>query len=135
MIIKPHAGWGGARISKVEFVQNKLYFEGACTSYSDFVRTVINNDKANFLMTEIIKQTGPLAEIYPNTLNTIRILTMFDYHTNKPFIARAVQRIGTKKSVVVDSFTAGGISALIDIESGIMAKGAHYPNGDKLIWY
>lgn len=86
-------------------------------------------------MTEIIKQTGPLAEVYPNTLNTIRILTMFDHHTNKPFIARAVQRIGTAKSVVVDNFTAGGISVLIDIESGVLGKGAHYPNGDKLIWY
>lgn len=135
LIVKPYTGGGGARISKVKFHQNKLHFEGACTSYSDFERTVINNDKANFLMTEIIKQTGPLAEVYPNTLNTIRILTMFDHHTNKPFIARAVQRIGTKKSVVVDNFTAGGISALIDIESGILGKGAHYPNGDKLIWY
>lgn len=135
LIIKPYTGGGGARISKVQFKQNKLCFEGACNNYKDFINKVLNNDSANFLMTEIIKQTGPLSKIYPNTLNTIRILTMFDSVANKPFIATAVQRIGTKKSVVVDNFTAGGISIAIDIESGTLGKGAHYPNSGQLVWY
>lgn len=134
LIIKPYTGGGGSRISKVVCINDKLHFEGACKNYDDFEKLVLRND-ADFLMTEIIKQTGLIHDVYPNTLNTIRILTMFDPHTNKSFIARAVQRMGTKTSVVVDNFTAGGISANINIETGEIGQGAHYPEGEELVWY
>lgn len=134
LIIKPYTGGGGAGISKVSCYNNRLVFEGSCKNYADFHYQVING-KDDFLMTEIIHQTGSIHNIYPNTLNTIRILTMYDTDDNEPFIASAVQRIGTKKSLVVDNFTAGGISANIDIDEGIIGKGA-YKSSDKgrLIW-
>lgn len=135
LIIKPYAGGGGSRISKIYYKDGDIYFEGSCKNYEDFQNLVLNNKNADFLMTEIIKQTGPLYDVYPNTLNTIRILTMYDSKTNTPFIATAVQRIGTRKSTVVDNFTAGGISAKIDVETGIIGKGAHHPNGSNLVWY
>ena len=126
---------GGSRISKMYYKDGEICFEGSCKNYEDFQNLVLNNKNADFLMTEIIKQTGPLYDVYPNTLNTIRILTMYDSKTNTPFIVTAVQRIGTRKSTVVDNFTAGGISAKIDVETGIIGKGAHHPNGSNLVWY
>lgn len=134
LIIKPYSGGGGSRISKVIYTNDNLFFSGSCQSYDDFKSLVISNE-ADFLITEIINQTGPLHDIYPYTLNTIRILTMFDENSNEPFIAKAVQRIGTSKSNVVDNFTAGGISANINIQTGEIGRGAHCPMGDKLIWY
>lgn len=135
LIIKPYTGGGGARISKVVLKEKKLVFEGACKNYDDFKKYVLFN-KTDFLLTEVIKQTGTIHELYPKTLNTIRILTMIDPVSNKPFVASAVQRIGTDKSEVVDNFTAGGISASINIRTGIIGKGAFAPkNAKSLIWY
>lgn len=116
LIIKPHTGGGGARISKVFYNNDNLIFEGACNNIEDFYKYVVKG-KTDFLLTEIINQTGVIHDIYPDSLNTIRILTMCDPNENKPFIACAVQRIGTKKSGIVDNFTAGGISASIDIKT------------------
>lgn len=135
LIIKPYTGGGGARISKVVGNNDTLVFEGEWKSYADFLK-YLSKGKVDFLMTEIIKQTGPLKDIYPKTLNTIRILTMHNYSNNKPFIASAVQRIGTDKSSIVDNFTAGGISATINIETGVIGEGAFYSRDKrKLNWF
>lgn len=134
LIIKPYTGGGGARISKVILREDQLHFEGSISSYQDFVEFVIRQ-KTDYFMTEIINQTGYAKKIYPKTLNTIRMLTMMDKDSGLPFIAAAVQRVGTDKSVVVDNFTAGGISIKINIEDGILAKGACHTNDGEIIWY
>lgn len=134
LIIKPYTGGGGSRISKVWYKNEKLHFEGACRSYDDFQKVVLNVP-ADFLMTEFIDQTGFSKTIYPHTLNTVRILTMTDPDTGRPFVARAVQRFGTKRSRVVDNFTAGGISVHVDTETGKRGKGACFIPEEGLQWY
>lgn len=47
------------------------------------------------------------------------------------FIPIAVYRIGTKQSSPADNWTQGGISALIDIETGRIGKGVIYPRNGK----
>jgi hypothetical protein len=44
-----------------------------------------------------------------------------------PFIARAVQRMGTPETVPTDNWSAGGISAPIDLESGVLGEGRRNP--------
>lgn len=135
LIIKPSTGGGGARITKVSLINNNLIFNGYCTNFDDFNSRVLKSNTV-FLVTEIIKQTGILYDINPDSLNTIRILTMFDPNENKSFIGRAVLRLGTKKSGVVDNFTAGGLSASVDIKTGAIGRGATFPtNSGPLKWY
>jgi len=136
LIIKPVTGGGGGHISKIHLVNNEIVFQGDCTTKKDFIEKVIKG-KREFLLTEIIKQDGLCSEIYPHTLNTLRILTFIDPKSNKPFISRAVQRFGTKESNVVDNWTAGGISVAVDINDGTMGMGASYPkkNDLKVKWY
>lgn len=132
LIAKPLTGGGGAGITKIHFRDGHLNFEGGSKSLDEFNIKVKSGRE--FLITEIIVQTGIIKEIYPSTLNTVRILTMYDPLSNKSFIASVVQRFGTINSKVVDNWTAGGISALIDKETGSIGLGTVYPKKGKLTW-
>lgn len=125
---------GGARISKVSVENGELKFTGDCKTVEEFNKKILNNKSTDFLFTENIRQTGILSNIFPDSLNSIRILTMIDPQTNKPFIARTIQRFGSKKSGLVDNLSAGGITALVDIETGVLGKGVAYPYDGRMNW-
>ncbi|HEX2451860.1 MAG TPA: sugar-transfer associated ATP-grasp domain-containing protein [Gemmatimonadales bacterium] len=56
--------------------------------------------------------------LFPHTVNTIRLLTLWRDGEKTPFIAAATQKIGTAASVPVDNFAKGGLAAPVDIETG-----------------
>ncbi|MBE0678944.1 MAG: hypothetical protein IH592_09290, partial [Bacteroidales bacterium] len=72
-----------------------------------------------------IIQKGLAGEINPGSVNTMRIGTMIDPESGKPFIAYAVHRFGSHKSGFADNVGLGGITARIDMEVGSLSK-AHY---------
>lgn len=68
----------------------------------------------------------PYAErIFPGALNTIRIITMLD--ADGPFIAGAAHRFGIAAAAPVDNFKRGGVSALVDPDSGRLSAGRSNP--------
>ena len=73
------------------------------------------------LYESFINQHLDLSKIYPESINAIRIVTFLNDENNVEIWA-ALLRMGLNKSV--DNFDAGGISAKIDIESGIVIKPA-----------
>lgn len=66
--------------------------------------------------------------LYPETANTIRILTLWHPDDPAPFLARAVQRIGTAVTVPADHWSSGGVCAPIDPTTGRMGVGRLYPD-------
>src|SRR5690606_13045480 len=106
LIIKPLTGGGGNGISKVIWNVDDVFFSGFCKSKEAFVKTI--HSGRDYLMTEIISQTGLSHSIFPHSINSIRVLTMMDPRTDQPFIATAVHRFGVTKSGVVDNWSAGG---------------------------
>ena len=54
--------------------------------------------------------------------------------TGRAFMAAAAHRIGTEKSFPVDNCAAGGLTASINMETGIMGKAVTTKNSDKLNW-
>jgi hypothetical protein len=66
-------------------------------------------------------------ELFPESANTIRVLTLWMPGEPSPFIARAVQRIGTPETVPTDNWSGGGISAPIHLESGKLGEGRLNP--------
>ena len=64
-------------------------------------------------------------DIFPGSLNTIRVITLRD--NDGAFIAGAAHRFGTNRTGYIDSFSKGGIAAGIDTESGEMAAGRSNP--------
>lgn len=72
------------------------------------------------IITKYVKQHAYSAEIFSRSVNTIRLLTMIRPGTNEPFIARAIHRFGTDRSVPVDNWTQGGLTAPVDLRSGTL---------------
>ncbi|MDN6160762.1 MAG: hypothetical protein L0I85_06245, partial [Staphylococcus equorum] len=74
-------------------------------------------------------------KIFPGTINTIRILVMRDPSTKQPFIATAVHKFGSKKTEPVDNVSNGGMTALVNLKTGVLEKSAlHSMNNKEIEW-
>lgn len=74
---------------------------------------------ATYLIEPKIQQIDELAEFHPWSINTIRIVTVFDNKKDIVHFMNARIRIGNNKRNV-DNFHASGIGANIDLETGII---------------
>jgi hypothetical protein len=74
------------------------------------------------LVERCIEQAEFWRALFPDTLNTVRVLTLWPVG-GSPFIARACQRIGAAGTIPCDNASAGGISAEIELDTGRMGPG------------
>jgi hypothetical protein len=132
LVLKPATGGGGFGILIIEH-KNDLIFINNKESTINEVELIIKKLN-NYIINEKIQQTGWSQSVYPNSLNTIRILTIFDKLENKSKIITAVHRFGTEKSINVDNWSSGGINFKINIENGKLGKGACFPLNNKIEW-
>jgi hypothetical protein len=79
------------------------------------------------LIEEQLDQGAFWKRLFPESGNTLQLLTLWIPGEPAPFIARAVQRIGTADTVPTDSWSAGGISVLIELTSGSLGEGRVHP--------
>lgn len=133
IVIKPVQGSRGRGVSIIKVKNNEIFSNGKKISKDELDKYV--KSLGHFIITEFIKQGEYSNNLYPGSTNTMRILIMIDPENHEPFIARAVQRIGSKTSKGLDNFTMGGYSANIDIETGILSEAATKIGGKELEWY
>ncbi|ELY44545.1 hypothetical protein C495_11609 [Natronorubrum sulfidifaciens JCM 14089] len=88
-----------------------------------------------YLVCAFVEQGSFATARYPETPNTLRIITMYDDVENEPFIAAAIHRIGTTESAPLDNFTQGGLSASIDLETGELGPGAQPSTDGRVEWH
>jgi Sugar-transfer associated ATP-grasp len=111
LVRKPVNGWGGAGVSVVESEEAALAEGGG---------------GGLFLIEGFLRQHDYAARIFPGSLNTIRIVTMIG-PDGAPFVAAAAHRFGSAASAPVDNFKQGGVSALVDLETGALSPGRSHP--------
>ncbi|WP_166354821.1 sugar-transfer associated ATP-grasp domain-containing protein [Phytoactinopolyspora limicola] len=88
------------------------------------------------IVEEGLEQHAKQHALYPHAVNTIRVLTMIDVtNGHTPFIATAVQRIGTDGSAPADNWSRGGLSAKIDLDTGQLGRATRLPQGDTVEWF
>lgn len=80
-----------------------------------------------FIICERIDQHAYAARIFPHTVNTLRIMTYIDPANGEAFIGRVVHRFGSARSGIVDNWSAGGLSAAVDLATGVMEEAAGHP--------
>ena len=124
LVIKPTRGAHGHGILFLELRNNRLIINGSSASLEDLRTAVAALD--HHVVTERIHQHQYAARIFPSTVNTVRILTLWDYTQNSPFLAAAVQRFGLNRSFPVDNFDAGwgGLCSNIDLKTGVLGPSA-----------
>lgn len=126
LILKPITGGSGKGVQVVTYDEERdLFYTNNKENNSNEMIQFLQSLK-NYLVTEFVKQSDYSASLYPESTNTIRVLTMVDPKTNEPFIAAAAQRIGTEKTKPMDNFGGGrgGLSFLVDLETGKLNRGA-----------
>jgi hypothetical protein len=79
------------------------------------------------LIEERLQQGAFWARLFPESANTMRLLTLWHPSEKKPFVARAVQRVGTADTVPTDNWSGGGISVPIDPATGRLGLGRMHP--------
>lgn len=78
-----------------------------------------DNKESRYILEEKIEQNGELAEFHKWSINTIRIITVYDTTNDKVNIMSANLRVGRNKDHR-DNLHSGGIATQIDIETGII---------------
>ena len=84
----------------------------------------------NYLVTGFVEQAPYASSLYPDSANTLRVLTMYDEAAESSFVAAATHRIGTDESRPLDNFSRGGLSVGVDRESGTLGRGIRYTPPD-----
>jgi Sugar-transfer associated ATP-grasp len=132
VVLKPVRGIGGRGIFIISLQGNSINVNNQIVSVTQ-VRTQLSRLN-NYVVTAFVQQGEFPASIFPGAVNTIRVLTMSDPDTGEPFIAAAAHRFGSQASAPVDNLHAGGLSALIDLDSGVLSAAAERGE-DRLIMH
>lgn len=120
IILKPTDKCGGKEVVLLEF-RDGIYLRNNKVTDADQLAASLP-ESGDFILTEYIQQGEFAASLYPDTVNTIRMLTMLDPDSQIPFIACATQRVGTSDSYPVDNVSSGGLACSIDIRTGRIRK-------------
>jgi hypothetical protein len=110
IFVKPqNASWGrGAKKVQIDCIVNMKELFQEC----------LDNQ---YIIEEVIIQHPELAEFHPASLNTIRIYTVVTKNSVK--IMRAAIKFGNR-GIVVDNWSAGGMMAEIDVDTGLIYTSA-----------
>lgn len=122
-IMKPLSGSGGKGVEKYK---------------KQDVATKIKEKtgkKESFIVQEEIQQHTYSKTIFPNSVNTIRILLYRNIYSKKICVAGAAHRFGTSYSEPVDNAGKGGMIAPINLENGVLGKGYIYRNQKYAGWH
>lgn len=120
IIIKPFAMGKGNGVHMISMQENCIFIDGQVITKDEFNAFLECRD--DFIISEYMKQHEYADNLYSETVNTIRFITIRDTKTHewKPFFA--VQRIGTEKTIPVDNGSKGGLIAKIDLSSGELSE-------------
>lgn len=133
LVIKPIDGAEGRGVSVISCENGVIKRNSDQISKEDFQDYLADLDE--YFISEFIQQGQFAQALFPDSLNTIRILTMIDPNTQKAFIGGMVFRVGTRLSAPTDNFRRRGLSLAIDPFTGHLGKAATLPDRGKVHWF
>ncbi len=114
VFVRPPSDYGGKGCFKIEKSNYRKTIE------KDF-HLLVNK---NFVFTEVIKQHESINKIHPNSINTLRIVTLITAKGTVEIIS-AFMRFGVGDSIV-DNASSGGFFVGINIKTGTLQSQGHY---------
>jgi len=122
-IYKPAQDYGGRGI--------KIYDSALYDSTEDLFRIMLHGGAC--VLEELIVQGAEIAQFHPQSVNTVRIVT-YRSEEGETYIQWCFLRMGGGGSHT-DNMSAGGISALIDPETGVICDCGRDYKGDRYIYH
>jgi len=125
LVFKPLAGTQGVGVHLLEERGGVITLDGQSLTDEELLAKA--HRWQDYLVTDYVRQHPYAAKIFPGSTNTVRLLTLWDKEAETPFIACGVHRFGVAKTAPVDSWTRGGVSAAIDLHTGVLTKAGPKP--------
>ena len=135
LVLKPVYGRAGkgVLVCRKEDGSEEYEVNGSTKTRREFVSLVEELDEC--LATEFVEQAEYAERLFPDSTNTLRVMTFWDYETDEPFVGAVVQRIGSSESAPTDNFSGGGISAEVG-EDGTLSRGVQWLSSEGDVrWY
>nr|MCR4719594.1 hypothetical protein [Bacillota bacterium] len=119
-VIKDAEGCDGFNVYVLRVDGDKLWYRGDVVDQAKLLNIVSSFENA--VIQEIMLQGEFENTLFPNSINTVRVISVKKKNSDEHEIIGALQRIGNQKSAPVDNFNQGGGSALIDLKTGRLGK-------------
>ena len=132
--LKPNGFGGGHGIGRLSFHDGSFYWNDKTINNVESFIEDLAPDYEGYLVQERFMQKGFSHDVCPDTLNTVRVVTMLSPETNEPFVAWAFHRFG-KKGAFVDNVAKENFICPINIKTGIIEKAIIPPVNGKLTYY
>lgn len=132
LVVKQLRGEGGKEVLLCAY-DNGFVLDGEPVSEAALCEVL--SGLSGYLVTDHVAQHDYADRLYPHSPNTVRLLTIWDDEAGTLFTPFAAQRIGTERSRPIDNFSAGGLTAEIDLETGRIGEAAQFPYGGEVSWY
>lgn len=120
VVIKDASGSDGFDVYVLRVDGDSIYYRGNIVD-KKMLEDIVSSFQ-NGIIQEIITQGEFENKLFPNSINTLRVISMKKKDSDEHEIVAALQRIGNKKSEPVDNFNQGGGSAIIDLKTGRIGK-------------
>ncbi len=120
VFIKPYGKGKGNGVFRLDYRDNTYYADNKVLTAEEM--TAFLKKQKNWMMCEAMSQHKYSSDIYNQTVNTIRLITLREPATGNYKIFFAVQRIGTHETIPVDNGSRGGLISKIDLETGILSE-------------
>lgn len=126
---KPIDNFGGVGIEKIKTTSFESY---------DELYSYLTKEGANYELEEVIKQHPEVSKLYPDSINTIRVITIVTTEDDKPYISipkEERENLKLKCHVIyaccrignggcIDNFTSGGMVTPVDEKTGVIKYAA-----------
>ena len=122
LVLKPSGGTRG---------QGVVRLSGHTPSLEELVRGL-----DDYLVTETVQQAPYAEAVFPDSTNSVRVMTFVDPDTGEPFVGRAVHRFGGADTVPTDNWSRGGLCANVELATGRLGLGVRHAKrtGGRLEW-
>lgn len=137
LFVKPCIGRGGRGAERWDRVAAFTFAGpgGEQLSGDELLRRLIDRSRRKPLIVQPrLRPHRDLAAVTAGALPTIRILTCLNA-SRQPEVMAAMLRTSFGNNVTVDNLHAGGIGALVDVESGVMSKSSNLGADARLGWF
>ena len=115
---KPLEGAEGINTFLLAVSKGRVYIDNKEYSQKELIELF---NKGVFLIQENIKQHSSWGLVHPESVNTIRLVTIYNYNTCKVELLSATVRFGIGANTV-DNWAAGGVVVQVADEIGTLAK-------------
>jgi len=133
-VFRPNWSGGGQGIFFLEQSQGGLKLNEAEVTLTEASQLLSGLDR--YIATAFVDQADYANQIFAGSANTLRVLTLWDYEKDEPFVAALSHRFGTLRSAPLDNWHGGqgGICASVDPHSAKLGKGAITTEKRELQW-